>query len=364
MKTPSKIGIIGCGKIVDAYFTGLSRFPDLVQISACADLDLARAQAKAAEHAVPKACTPAELLADPTLDIVLNLTIPQAHAEINLAAIASGKHTYCEKPFALTSADAARTLAAAENAGVLTGCAPDTFLGGGIQTCRKLIDEGAIGAPVSAVAFMACPGHESWHPSPEFYYKLGGGPLFDMGPYYLTALINLIGPIRRVTAFSRITHPTRTITSQPLAGKLIDVEVNTHVAGTMEFHSGAIASLIMSFDVCSHNLPRLEIYGTDSSLSVPDPNTFGGPVSLFDPVERAWKDVPLAFAMEHGRGTGVADLAAAAANRRAVRASGALAAHVVEVMEALERSSAEDRSVSVQSIVARPEPLRPDGSLD
>ena len=215
--TPTKIGVIGCGNISGAYLSAGKKF-EILQIAACADLDMERARAKAEEFGVPVACTVQELLADPSIEIVVNLTIPKAHAEVAMAVIAAGKSVYNEKPLAITREDGRRMLDAAQAKGVRVGCAPDTFLGGGIQTCRKLIDDGAIGTPIAATAFMMCHGHESWHPDPEFYYKLGGGPMFDMGPYYLTALVNLIGAVRRVTGSTRVTFPERTITSQPKSG--------------------------------------------------------------------------------------------------------------------------------------------------
>jgi len=255
-------------------------------------------------------------------------------------------------------------VAAAADRGLRAGCAPDTFLGGGIQTCRKLIDEGVIGEPVAAAAFMAGHGHESWHPSPEFYYKPGGGPMFDMGPYYLTALVNLIGPIRRVAASTRQTFPTRTITSEPLKGQVIEVETTTHLAGTVDFENGAIGTVIMSFDVWGHSLPRLEIYGTEGSLSVPDPNTFGGPVLLRKPREKEWTELPLTHSHEVGRGIGLADLARALATGRPHRTDARLAQHVLDVMQAFDESSQAAAHVRIATTCERPEPLpaglRPD----
>ena len=198
MATKVKVGIIGCGNIFSAYAKGLRVF-DILELAACADIDMARARAKAEEFNVPRACTVDELLADPAIEIVVNLTVPKTHAEVSLQIIEAGKHVYSEKPLAVTREDGGRILAAAKARGLLVGCAPDTFLGGGLQTCRKLIDDGWIGRPVAATAFMAGHGVEAWHPNPFFYYQKGGGPVFDMGPYYLTALINLLGPARRVT---------------------------------------------------------------------------------------------------------------------------------------------------------------------
>ena len=213
---------------------------DVLNITACADLDLSRAEAKAAEHGIARALTPEQLLADPDIQIVINLTIPAAHYEVCQAALDAGKHVYVEKPLSLTREQGRALLQAASDKGLRIGGAPDTFLGAGLQTCRKLIDDGAIGRPVAATAFMLCHGHETWHPSPAFYYKPGGGPMFDMGPYYLTALISLLGPIRRVTGSAQMSFPERQITSQPLSGQTIVVETPTHIAGVMDFMSGAV----------------------------------------------------------------------------------------------------------------------------
>jgi predicted dehydrogenase len=233
---------------------------------------------------------------------------------------------------------------------VRVGCAPDTFLGGGIQTCRKLIDDGWIGAPVAAVAFMMSHGWESWHPDPEFYYELGGGPMLDMGPYYLTALVSLLGPIVRVTGSARISFPERTIGSGPKQGQKIAVETPTHVAGVLDFGGGAVATIITSFDVWAANLPRIEIYGSAGSLSVPDPNTFGGPVRIRLAGEGEWRDVPLTHGFtENSRGLGVADMAHAIRAGRPHCASGELAYHVLDVMAAFEEASAAGRHVPITS---------------
>ncbi len=254
------VGIIGCGNISPAYIKGCRMF-EILDLVAVADIDMSRAQNRAAEHNVPVACTVEELLANPDIKIVINLTTPKAHTAVNLAAIAAGKNVHCEKPLAVDRKDGAKVLAAAKEKGVLVGCAPDTFFGAGIQTSRKLIDDGWIGTPVAATAFMTCHGHEGWHPDPEFYYEVGGGPMLDMGPYYLTALVNLMGSISRVTGSARITFPERVIGSQPKRGKRIPVEAATHVAGVMDFASGAVGTIITTFDVWFANLPRIEIYG-------------------------------------------------------------------------------------------------------
>jgi len=299
-----------------------------------------------------------ELLADPEIEIVINLTIPKAHAEVALAALQAGKSVHNEKPLAIERAQAHQLLALAREEGLRVGCAPDTFLGGGIQTCRKLIDDGWIGEPIAATAFMTCHGHESWHPDPEFYYKVGGGPMFDMGPYYLTALVNLIGPVRRVTGSARITFPERLVTSQPKHGTRIEVDVPTHVAGVLDFANGAVGTIITSFDIWSAHLPRIEIYGTEGSLSVPDPNGFGGPVLVKRAGASEWSDVPLTHGYAvNSRGIGVADMAYALRSGRPHRANGELAYHVLDIMHAFHDASREGKHIELASTCDRPAPL-------
>lgn len=359
-----KVGVIGCGNISGIYLKNAKRFADAIEVVACVDLDLQRARSRAEDYGIAKACSVDELLGDEEIELVVNLTTPQAHAEVALQALAAGKSVYNEKPLAIERGDAERMLQLAEAKGLLVGGAPDTFLGAGIQTCRKLIDDGLIGEPVAATAFMISRGHESWHPDPEFYYKVGGGPMFDMGPYYLTALVSLIGPIRRVTGATRITFPERTITSQPKAGEIIKVEVPTHVAGLMEFENGAIGTIITTFDVWAAQLPRVEIYGSEGSLSVPDPNTFGGPVLIRTRDCKTWKEVPLTHKYhENSRGLGVADMAYALRTGRTHRANGRLAYHVLDAMHAFHEASEQGRHVVLQSTVERPAPLPEDGSL-
>ncbi len=354
---PVKIGIIGCGAISGVYFEAGKTF-EILDIVACADIVPERAKAKAEQHQIPKACTPEELLADPEIEIVVNLTIPKAHFEVSLAALEAGKSAYSEKPLAVTREEGRRLLEVARARGLLLGCAPDTFLGGGLQTCRKLIDDGWIGEPVAASAFMMSHGHESWHPDPEFYYQAGGGPMFDMGPYYLTALVNLIGPVRRVTGSARITFPERTITSQPKFGKKIQVETPTHVAGVMDFANGAVGTIITTFDVWAAQLPRIEIYGTEGSLSVPDPNGFGGPVAVRRAGASEWSQVPLTHGYtRQSRGIGVADMAYALRSGRPHRANGEMAYHVLDTMQAFLDASATGKHIELTSTCKRPAPL-------
>ena len=362
-----KVGVIGCGKISDVYFQAGKTF-EVLDIVACADLDTTRAKAKAEQHAIPHVYSVEELLADPEIEIVINLTIPNAHAEIALQAIDAGKSVYSEKPLALTRQQGQKVLTAAQTRGVRVGGAPDTFLGAGIQTCRKLIDDGVIGTPIAASAFMLSHGPEGWHPDPNFYYQPGAGPLFDMGPYYLTALITLIGSIQRVTASTRVTFPERTIRSQPHFGEIIHVNTPTHIAGVMNFSNGAIGTLVTSFDVWSSEVPRIEIYGTEGTLSVPDPNTFGGPVRVRHAHEKEWQDVPLAYGYStESRGIGVADMASALRSGRPHRANGEMTYHVVDVMQAFLEASEEGKHIEITSTCTRPAPLPlglPHGQID
>ena len=354
------IGIIGCGNISGAYLKAMAGFP-ILEVRALADLRPEAAQAAAAPRGL-RGCAVDDLLRDESIEIVVNLTTPAAHVEVGLLAIAAGKHVHSEKPLGLSVADANRLLEAAARRNLRVGCAPDTFLGGGHQTCRQLVDAGAIGRAVAGSAFFMCPGHERWHPAPAFYYAAGGGPMLDMGPYYITALVNLIGPVARVAGIASRAHKQRTITSEPLRGQTIDVEVATHVAGTLEFASGAVVSMATSFDVPKHRHTPIELYGTEASLLVPDPNRFGGPVELAR-TPGDWQAQPIEHRYAEGnhRGIGVADLALALRNGTPQRCAGELALHVLEVMEAFQISSDSGRHVTVHSRPPRPAPLPPGG---
>lgn len=359
MSEKVKVGIIGCGNISGAYLPTDSRF-DWVEIAACADLIREKAEEKAAEHGSARACSVEELLADPEIRIVVNLTIPGAHYEVAMAALDAGKCVHSEKPLALTRDEGKKLLAKAKEKGRLVGGAPDTFFGGGHQTCRRLIDDGAIGEPVAAAAFMMCHGHENWHPAPEFYYKPGGGPMFDMGPYYLTALVNMMGPVRRVTGATRITFPERLITSEPKNGQRVKVETPTHIAGIMDFASGAIGTITTSFDVWGGRLPCIEVYGSEGTLAAPDPNGFGGPVVLHRRGGEGWDEVPLSHGYVDGaRGIAVADMAQALLTGRKHRASGELALHVLDIMQAFHEASDSGEHIELTTTCERPEALKP-----
>jgi len=356
-RSPVGVGILGCGVISHAYLERLNTF-DMIHVRACADVITERAQARADAHGVARACSPDELLADPDIDLVVNLTIPALHARLALDALAAGKSVYSEKPLSLTRDKAAAVLAAATDRGLRVGCAPDTFLGAGLQTCRRLIDEGVIGEPLAASAFLMGAGPEQWHQDPAFFYQAGAGPLFDMGVYYVTALVSLLGPVARVSGSARISRAERAIHSQPLKGQLIKVEVPTHVSATLDFAGGPVATLVTSFDVQGSALPNIEIYGTEGTLSVPDPNTFGGPVRVLRNATDGWADVALdpGFA-EQARGIGVADLVLAMNEDRPHRASGELALHVLDIMESIYDASADGRYVTPATTCDRPAPL-------
>jgi predicted dehydrogenase len=352
---PVPVGIVGCGTISAVYARAGQLFPGLA-VAACADLDDERARALAAQHGIPRACSVAELLADPAIAIVVNLTVPDGGVGVGLAALEAGKSLYNEKPLAIRRDEARRMLDLAAARGLRVGCAPDTFLGGGLQTCRALIDAGAIGRPVAAHAAILGSGPERWHHSPDFFYREGAGPLFDMGPYYLTALATLLGPVRSVSGSARTTHAERTIGAGPRAGERIAVSTPTHVTALLEFDEAA-ATLTTSFDTAEGYAPRLEIYGTEGSLILPDPNTFGGPVRLRRR-DGEWAEVPIAHRYtENSRGIGVADMAAAIAAGRPHRASGELAYHVLDTMHAIYESADAGRRIAIAGGPARPAPL-------
>jgi predicted dehydrogenase len=356
------MGVIGCGAISGAYLGMAKKFP-VVEAAACADIDLSRAKAKAKEFGVPRACSVEELLADPSIELVLNLTVPKAHVPVALAALEAGKHTYSEKPLGINREEGLRVIETAKAKGLKVGCAPDTFMGAGIQTARRVIEEGRIGRPVAFTAFMMGRGHESWHPSPEFYYEVGGGPMFDMGPYYLTALLQLLGPVKRLTGAASIAIPQRTITSEPKRGKTINVETPDHICGTMEFASGCTGVIIQSF--ATHH-PQYDgrqpitIYGTEGTLKVPDPNTFDGPVSVALGGEKAFRDVPPMFHTGYGRSIGAADMAYAIRSGRAFRANGDQAMLVLDLMAGF-LDSARSGMAHVPAIsYEKPAPMRAD----
>jgi predicted dehydrogenase len=346
-----KVGMIGCGVIAAQYLATFAHLPD-VQLVAVADLDAARAEAVAAQYEGVRALGVQELLTDPEVDTVLNLTIPAAHAEIDLQAIAAGKHVYSEKPFAVTTAEGAAVLAAAEEAGVLVGSAPDTVLGTGTQTARAAIDDGLIGLPIAATATMVTPGHERWHPQPDFYYLPGGGPLLDMGPYYLHALVTLLGPVDSVIGAAGRARATRTIGSGPRAGETIPVRTDTHVTGVLVHESGVLSTLVMSFDAVATSIHPIEIHGSAGTLAVPDPNRFDGEVSLRRLGGEGWEVLPVSAGYQGvSRGIGLQDMAM---REEQLRAGGRLGQHVLETMNAMLDSAHSGVRVEVASTCDRP----------
>lgn len=354
---PFGIGVIGCGNISNQYLRHLTAFPDLAVVI-CADLEAARAKAQAAAYGVPAWGSPADALAHPGVQLIVNLTIPAAHAEVSATAIAAGKHVWSEKPLTLDVAGGRGLLAAADAAGVRVGCAPDTVLGAGLQSARRLIDSGAIGTPLSALALLQGPGPQSWHPDPEFLFAPGAGPLFDLGPYYLSVLAVLFGPALRVAAVGRRPSESRVIGSGPRAGTEFAVAVPTHVAALAEYAAGQAASLLFSWDSPLRRAGFVEITGTEATLALPDPNGFGGDLRVRGAGDDDWTVIPAEGATA-GRGTGVVDMVRAIRAGAPHRASGELALHVLEMMTAIERSAVSGAFEPVESHFDTPAPLDP-----
>jgi predicted dehydrogenase len=367
-----QLGIVGCGNISDAYLRG-GALSQIVSVKFVTDLDMERAKTKAASYS-KRAVTLDEMLVDPDISIIVNLTPPQAHAEIGRRVIAAGKHFYSEKPFAVTLAEARELVAAADSAGLRVGSAPDTFLGAAHQTVRGIIDDGRIGQVVAGAATFATPGMEMWHPNPFFFFERGGGPVLDIGCYPITQLVNCLGPVESVVAHASRGRAVRTVTSELHKGKEIKVEVPTTVNGVLAFVGGANVSFTASWDIWKHTRHPIELYGTEGSILNPDPNFFGGPVRC-SVRDGEWQEVsiegrPFGVPTREGgdgrqladyRMAGVFDMAAAIAAGRPHRANGDLALHVLEIMEALERSAAEYRRMKIESRCTRPAPV-PQGS--
>jgi predicted dehydrogenase len=371
MTTPLGIGIIGCGNISAAYFKLAPLFRGL-EIRACTDLAPAAAQARATEFGV-EAQTMDALLANPAIDVVINLTVPAAHYEVTRTALEAGKHVYSEKPFVLSVDEGLTLKRIADERNLRVGSAPDTFLGGAHQYARKLVDDGAIGTITAGTAFVMSFGMEHWHPNPDFFFLPGAGPVLDVGPYYIADLINLIGPVRRVVALTNSARQTRTIlTEGPRRGEEIPVRTPTNVHALMEFASGASIMLGASWDVAAHRHRNIELYGTEGALFVPDPNWFGGSVELAQGrdgkvSEVAQWDHPFGVPNDHRpsgdyanyRTAGLADMAMAIIEGRESRCSLERALHGVEVMTAILRSGEIGAFVEMQTTCTRPEPLDP-----
>ncbi len=372
---PLRVGLIGTGQISDIYLQTCAKY-DEVQIVACGSLDQHQSRAKAAQHNINKVCTPEEIIADREIDAILNLTVPAAHAQVSLAALEAGKHVYSEKPLASSVDDGLKILAASIENGLTVGVAPDTFLGGRWQTVRKLLDDGIIGRPTGVNVFAGTHGTERHHPNPDFYYQSGGGPILDLGPYYLTTMVFLLGPITRVAGLANRAFDQRMIECGPRYGTKLDVEVDTHVHGMLEFESGVVGSMTMSFDIWDSETPRLEIYGEQGTICIPDPdpvhgsNIFQGDVWYRTRETSRWTHQPRPTGRDqwqvanndHGlnedsRGIGLVEMACAIRENRLPRASGKLAFHVLEVMLAILRSSQKRQFIAITSRPPIPEIL-------
>ncbi|MFI6599215.1 Gfo/Idh/MocA family protein [Nonomuraea sp. NPDC050536] len=349
MGEPLNVGLVGAGNISSQYLRTLGAVSNLRIVAVC-DADRQRARDAAAMAPGSRSTTLDELLAAGDVDVVLNLTPPAAHAEVALAAIAAGKHVYGEKPLATSTADAAAVVEAGKRAGLRVGGAPDTVLGTGIQTARKAVEDGVIGRPTSATAVMGVFGHETWHPNPEFYYLPGGGPLLDMGPYYLSALIHLLGPVKSVMGAGSRPRPLRTIASGTRAGTTFTTSVDTHITGILEHESGALTTLIMSFDVLATQASSIEVHGTAGSLVVPDPNLFDGDCKVRNPGDSAWRVLaPSAGFVGSSRGYGLAEMAEAIGEGRSHRASAELAYHVLDCSHSLLEAANKRTTLDVSS---------------
>jgi predicted dehydrogenase len=338
-----------------------------VEIAACVDDVPERAEQLAQSCGAPTASFD-EVLADPTIDAIVNLTPPLAHVGVARAALNAGKAAFSEKPLAIDFAEGRALRDLAQQHDLRLGCAPDTFLGAGLQTCRAVIDRGDIGEPLAANAFMLGAGPEWWHPDPAFFYGRGAGPMLDMGPYYVTALIQLLGPATTVIGTGGITRKQRTIRSKPRRGDLIDVAAPTHMSAAIEFAGGAIATLVTSFDVAASRYRSIEIYGSEATLAVPDPNTFKGPVVVRGVRDEWWHDVELVpKTLPQQRGIGLGDMLWATRSGRPHRASADLALHVLEIMDGALRSSNDGTRVSLTTTCERAAPLPtnlPPGEFD
>jgi predicted dehydrogenase len=352
---PLGVAIVGCGNISNQYLPNLAKFPD-VRVVFCADIDLDRAKAQAQAYDVAESGTVEQALSHPGVDLVVNLTIPSAHAAVATAALEAGKHVWNEKPLTLDVAAGTKLLELAKSKNVRLGCAPDTVLGAGIQSARRLIDEGKIGTPISALTLMQGPGPESWHPDPEFLFASGAGPLFDLGPYYLSTLATLFGPAERVAAVDRRAKDTRIIGSGPRAGTEFAVEVPTYVSALVEYEAGQAAQLLFSWDSPLSRQGFVEITGTEATLAVPDPNRFDGDLKIRRATDDDWTVIPATGAAA-GRGSGVVDIARALKNGVQHRASGEIALHVLELMTAIERSAGSGTFETIGTTFDTPDPL-------
>ncbi|MFI3214756.1 MAG: Gfo/Idh/MocA family oxidoreductase [Eubacteriales bacterium] len=372
-----KIGILGCGVISNTYIADIQKFFKDIDIKGCADIDKKKAQETAEKYNIPNAYTVEEILSDEEIEIIVNLTPPFLHTEVNRKILAAGKHLYCEKPFALTLKDAEEICQMAKENHLQIGGAPETFLGSAMQTCRKLIDDGWIGKPLYATANMVNHGVETWHPAPIAYYKKGGGPLFDMGPYYLSALVSLLGGIDNLYAYGGTGFDKRMIYSEPLNGQEVTVDVTTHYTVALKMKSDVIVNMNLSFDIWHSSLPMLEIYGTEGTLVVPDPNMYGGTPKVFrreqildkmftdeerpiDETNIVPMEVPELYhhIKDYSRGIGVLDLVKAVETEKYARTGPELICHITEAMEGIEQSVHTGEKYVMTTECMKPEPIQ------
>ena len=370
------VGILGCGVISNTYIRDIKRFYPSLHLAACADVNVELAKSHAEKYRIPSGCSVEEMLAMEEVELVVNLTPPQFHMELNKKILQAGKHVFCEKPFAPTAAQARQVMDLADEKGLLVGSAPDTFLGSSLQTCRKILDDGWIGKPLYVTANMMSNGVETWHPAPANFYRQGAGPLYDMGPYYFTALTALLGPVKRVSAFSGTGFPVRKVYTGPLKGQEVPVETPTHYSGTAELASGVIVSMNISFDIWHSNLPMFEIYGTDGTLEVPDPNMSGGRPRVYrkertldvlyddsrETKEKQDTSVELPELYPHigdyTRGIGVLDLACAIDEKRKPRVNAEMACHVIEAITGMMESTQDKKVYEMKTTCEKPEPIK------
>ncbi len=365
------IGIIGCGNISSAYFTLIQSYRN-IKVVACTDLNMEAAKARAEEFGV-EAQDMDNLLANPAVDAVVNLTVPDAHFAVSKRALEAGKHVYSEKPFVLSLEEGEALRRIADAKGLKVGSAPDTFMGGTHQMARNMIDAGKVGTITSGTAHFLSPGMESWHPNPDFFFRPGGGPILDMGPYYIANLLNLIGPVKRVVASANKGKETRTIGSGPRTGEQVPVVVPTNYHAILEFENGASVALTASWDVWAHRHPNMELYGTEGAVFVPDPNFFGGELmaagmerNKAEPVE-LWEHPMIApnwetpnGAFSNYRGAGLADMMAAVEEGRDYRCSLDRALHVIDVLLSILKSAEEGRYVDISTRCTQPAAFGPD----
>ena len=350
------VGIIGCGVISKHYLMfGRDCYSDYFKITAVGDIDVEKARVKAEEYGIPKYGLPEVVYDDPDIDLIINLTVPMVHEEVNIKILESGKHCYSEKPLATTREGIKRIMEVAERVGKRVGCAPDSFMSSPLQAAKKAIEEDWIGRPISVTALCPMRGNEFWRPDPDFFYKKGGGPMLDMAPYYLNTFISLFGPIDSVYSMQNITFPQRTIKVAPRRGEKVDVEVPTHVCSVMRFENGMLGSFVNSFDIWASNTPRIEIHGEKGTMLLPDPNMFVGQVHFKRFRDTEWRPMPLFIEHEkYGRGVGVADMIKCIEKGIPHKASAEMAYHVTDVILTMEEAAEAKCEMKVQSTCAKP----------